>query len=107
VSFASLRHDYYAGQTSFQLTIANISPSVVDGPMWVLLKVIGDPDITLVDGHGTTADGYQYVDLTALLSDGRLDPAESVAKRLAFNNPLRQPFILIYHVLAESVTDSQ
>jgi len=107
VSFAALRHDYYAGQTSFELAIANGSSSAIEGPLWVLLQVIGDPEVIQLDSHGTTQNGYQYTDLTALLGDGRLDPEETITKRLAFNNPQRQPFILTCHVRAESTTDSQ
>jgi len=103
VSLGSVQHDNNTEQTSAQITITNISSTIIQGPMWLTLKTIGDPEIALLDSHGTMTDGYQYIDITGLLIDGQLDPDESVAKRLFFNNPLRQPFILQCHILAESL----
>lgn len=103
VSLGSVRHDNDAEQTSAQITITNISSTIIKGPMWLILKATGDPEIALLDSHGTMVNGYEYIDVTDLLNDGQLDSSESVAKRLFFNNPQRKPFILTCEVLAQEV----
>jgi len=46
----------------------------------------------LAGADGTTADGKSYIDLSALLRDGKLDLGEGVSKRIYFNNPKRRRF---------------
>jgi VCBS repeat-containing protein len=99
ISGDTVRYDRQTGQTSVEFTITNTSDTVIEGPIWLVIENISDPNITLANSDGTTSDGKLYIDLTTYLDDERLDPGESVIIRLYFNNPDRLRFTLELSVL--------
>jgi hypothetical protein len=92
VSCGLVGYDRRTGQFSVNLTVTNKSKKVISGPIWLLIGNISDSSITLANADGTTSDGKLYIDLSKYLSDGRLDPDESVSVRLYFYNPKRLRF---------------
>ena len=92
VSGDIVRYDRQTGQSSVEFTITNTSDTAIEGPIWLVIENISDPNITLANSDGTTSDGKLYIDLSTHLDDGRLDPGESVTIRLYFNNPDRLRF---------------
>jgi VCBS repeat-containing protein len=99
VSGDIVRYDRQTGQTSVEFTITNTSDTVIEGPIWLVIDNISDPNITLANSDGTTSDGKLYIDLSTYLDDGRLEPGESVTIRLYFNNPNRLRFTFETSVL--------
>jgi hypothetical protein len=97
-SLGSTRYDLRTGQTSVQMTITSTSQTTIRGPLWVVIKSISDPKVTLAGSSGVTADGYLYIDVSSLLSNGRLDPGKSISVWLCFNNPLRRRFDFSYSI---------
>ena len=53
----SVRYDRRTRQTRMQMTITNTSQTDINGPVWVLVKAISNPNVALVDSDGTAADG--------------------------------------------------
>jgi len=96
-TLGSTRYDLRTGRTSVLMTITNVSPTVIRGPLWVVITSISD-GITLAGGSGFTSDGHWYVDVSSLLSGGQLNPGQSVSVRLSFNNPLRRRFNFLYSI---------
>jgi hypothetical protein len=92
VSCGLVGYDRRTGQFSVNLTVTNKSDKVIGGPIWLVIDKISDSSITLANADGTTSDGKRYIDLSKYLSDGRLDPGESVSVRLYFYNPKRLRF---------------
>jgi VCBS repeat-containing protein len=99
VSGDIVRYDRQTGQSSVEFTITNTSDTAIEGPIWLVIENISDPNITLANSDGTTSDGKLYIDLSTHLDDGRLDPGESVTIRLYFNNPDRLRFTFESSVL--------
>jgi hypothetical protein len=97
-TLGSTRYDLRTGRTSVLMTITNVSQTVIRGPLWVVITSISDPGITLAGSSGITADNYLYVDVSNLLSGGRLEPGQSVSVWLSFNNPLRRRFNFLYSI---------
>jgi hypothetical protein len=98
VSLRSTHYDRGTGQTRIQIAIKNTSKVTIDSPLWIVIKSISDPSVTLVAADGVTADGYPYIDVTELLGDGRLAPRETITTWLYFNNPLKRKFTLTYSI---------
>jgi len=98
ISLGSAIYDLGMGVTSGLLTIQNSSQAAIGGSLWVVITSITDPGVTLAAGSGTTVDGYQYIDVTDLLADGRLDPGEEISQWLDFDNPLRLRFEFTYSI---------
>ena len=48
----------------------------------------------MVNVDGTTSDGKDYIDLSGIVSDGKLESGESIITRLYFNNPNRILFTM-------------
>ncbi len=53
-------------------------------PLWLVAEGVAPGYATLVAADGVTSDGDPYLDLSTLLGDGRLDPGESVTRRVYF-----------------------
>jgi len=85
-------YDRRTGQFSVDVTVKNTSGTAVNSPVWLVIESISNPAVTLAGADGTTADGKPYLDLSGLLGDGHLDPAETISKRIYFNNPNRVQF---------------
>ncbi len=85
-------YDRRTGQFSVNVTVTNTSAEVIGEPVWLVIEDITNPAVVLADADGTTIDGKPYVELTALLGDGQLEPGETVSKRIYFNNPGRVRF---------------
>ncbi len=98
VSLGLMSYDRRTLQTKMQMTITNTSQTPIYGPVWIVIKAISDSSVKLVGSSGTTSDGYQYLNVTSLLGDGRLDPGEKISTWLSFNNPLRRQFNFSYSV---------
>jgi hypothetical protein len=98
VSLGLASYDRRTSQTRVQMTITNTSAMPIYGPVWIVIKTISDPLVTLVGSSGTTSDGYLYLNVTSLLGDGRLDPGERITTSLSFYNPLRRQFGFTYSI---------
>ncbi|MCU0914604.1 MAG: Ig-like domain-containing protein, partial [Planctomycetes bacterium] len=98
VSLGLMSYDRRTQQTKMQMTITNTSVTPIYGPVWIVIKAVSDPSVTLAGASGTTPDGYLYIDMTSLLGDGRLDPGEKISTWLSFNNPLRRQFSFTYSI---------
>ncbi len=55
-------------------------------PLWLVAEGVAPGYATLVAADGVTSDGDPYLDLSTLLGDGRLDPGESVTRRVYFRS---------------------
>ena len=98
VSLGLMTYDRRTLQTKIQMTITNTSAAPIYGPVWVVIKTISSPDVTLVGASGTTSDGYLYLNVTSLLGDDRLDPGETISTWLSFSNRLRRSFSVTYSI---------
>ncbi len=98
VSLGLMSYDRRTLQTKMQMTITNTSQTPIYGPVWIVIKAISDSTVKLVGSSGTTSDGYQYLNVTSLLGDGRLDPGEKISTWLSFSNPLRRQFNFSYSI---------
>ena len=96
-SLGSTRYDLRTGRTSVLMTITNTSTTTIQSPLWVVIRSTSDPAVTLAGSSGVTADGYEYAEVNPL-SDGRLDPGESISTWLYFDNPLRHRLNLDYSI---------
>ena len=92
VSCGLVGYDRRTGQFSTNVTVTNTSSTKIDSPVWLVIESISPPEVTLANPDGTTLDGKPYVDLSGLLGNGQLDPAETISKRIYFNNPSRLRF---------------
>ena len=92
ISSGLVSFDRRTGQFSVNVTITNTSSAMIGNPVWLVIESISNAGVTLANPDGTTADGKPYLDLSGLLGDGVLNPAESVNKRIYFNNPNRLKF---------------
>lgn len=71
---------------AYDVTITGACDSPIYGPLWLVIENVVGPS-KLVAPDGKTSDGNDYVDLTDLLGDGRLDIGEKIVKRICFDNP--------------------
>jgi hypothetical protein len=92
VSLGRMGYDRRTGLCSMTMTITNTSAATIDGPVWVVIKGISSPEVTLAGGSGVIGGGYPYIDVTSLAQDGQLDPGESISLRISFHNPLNRRF---------------
>ena len=92
ISYKPMQFDPESGRCSVEVFVSNTSLLPIQGPIWLIVKVISDPSVTVVGKTGMTPDGDPYVDLTPLLGDGRLDPDETIVKLLTFSNPQQKHF---------------
>jgi hypothetical protein len=92
ISTGLVSYDRRTGQYSTLITIKNTSTTEIGQPVWLVIESISNPAVTLAGADGTTADGKPYFDLSSLLGDGKLNPNESISKRIYFNNPNRLKF---------------
>jgi hypothetical protein len=92
ISTGRAAYDRRTGQFSVDATVKNTSATAVNSPVWLVIESISNPAVTLAGGDGTTADGKPYLDLSGLLGDDKLSPAETISKRVYFNNPGRVQF---------------
>lgn len=92
ISVGRVDYDRRTQRFGVNVTVTNTSGTVISSPVWLVIKDITNPAVTVANPDGTTADGKPYVDLTALLGDGQLEPGESITKRIYFNNPNRVRF---------------
>jgi hypothetical protein len=98
VSLGLMSYDRRTMQTKMQMTITNTSQTPIYGEVWIVIKAISDPSVTLVGSSGRTSDGYLYINVTSLLGDGCLDPGEKITTWLSFYNPLRRQFNFTYSI---------
>lgn len=75
------------------LKITNLTGTVVHGPLRLIVESTTPDTITLVNPDGTIG-GKPYLDLTALLGDGKFDSGESSIRTIEFANPNRENFDL-------------
>jgi hypothetical protein len=80
-------YDRQTGRFGVDVTVTNESEAAIMAPLWLVIKSISAPSVTLADSNGITPDGKPYIDLSKLLGDGQLDPGESITKQIYFNNP--------------------
>jgi len=92
ISVGRASYDRRTGQFSVDAKVTNSSATVIGSPVWMVIESISNPAVTLAGADGTTIDGKAYVDLSGLLGNGQLDPAETISKRIYFNNPNRVQF---------------
>jgi hypothetical protein len=93
ISYRQMRFDPQSGQDSVEVLVTNTSALPIGGRIWLVVKAISDPSVTLAVFDGVTDDGHPYINLTAALHDGQLHPDESVIAWLTFNNPQQKPFM--------------
>ncbi len=92
ISLGRVRYDRRTRQFSANVTVTNTSGMLIVSPVWLTIESISNSAVTLANSDGTTVDGKEYIDLSGLLGDGQLDPGESIATRIYFNNPTRARF---------------
>ena len=92
ISCGRVAYDRRTGQFSVDVKVTNNSQTVIGSPVWLVIETISNPAVTLAGSDGTTIDGNPYVDVSGLLGNGQLDPAETISKRIYFNNPNRVQF---------------
>ncbi len=90
VSTDSVSYDRRTGLFSTEISVTALLE--INAPVWLVIEDIDNPAVTIAGKDGTTSDGKPYFDLTSLLDDGKLSPAETVVKRVYFNNPDRVQF---------------
>ena len=91
-SVGGTRYNRRTGQFSCNVTVTNISETVINSPVWLVVVSISPDSIPVMNPDGFTGEGKPYFDLTDLLGDGALSPGESVVKRIYFDNPNRLRF---------------
>jgi len=84
-----LAYDRSTGLYSLCVTVTNTSDTDIDGPIYIAVRNIDDPSVTLANADGMTHLDDPYMDLSDLpeLADGRLSVDESVTAILYFDNP--------------------
>ena len=92
ISAGRAGYDRRTGQFSVDVTVTNTSNTAIGTPVWLVIESISNPAVTVAGGDGMTIDGKPYVDCSGLLGNGQLDPAETISKRIYFNNPNRVQF---------------
>jgi hypothetical protein len=88
------------------LKITNTTATAVHGPLRLIVESTTPDTITLVNPDGTD-DAKPYLDLTALLGDGRLDPGESVSRTIEFSNPNREYFDMSVKLTGRTAEDKK
>ena len=75
------------------LAMRNDGQFATDVPLFVGVKNISDPSVSLVDIDGLTPDGIPYYDYSAFATGGRLAPGQwTESPTLLFHNPQRVRF---------------
>lgn len=92
LSYSNLRYDRRTGRMSATLTLTNTSNQAIGAPLTAVIVGIDPPEVTFVDGDGTTPGGNIYADFTPLLQDNRLDPGQHVTRQIICRNPWRYRF---------------
>ncbi len=100
-------YDRRTGLMTAPLTVTNTSASPIWMPLHFVVNNISSPQVTLASPDGTTDDGFPYIDLSGLLTLGRLDPGATVTKQVSFNNPSRARFLATVSVLGVPAYGSQ
>ena len=88
IDMGGVRYNRRTGIMSLNMTITNTSDLVLTGPMRLVFDNL-TPGITLANASGYDDLGRAYIELGDLLSDGTLDPGESLTLKLSFLNPRR------------------
>jgi hypothetical protein len=96
MTLGAQRFDRATNQTLIPLTITNISTTAIGGPVRLAIPSISTSLVTLANATSATGDGSPCIDLTASLSDGRLNPDESLTVSVSFSNPRRLRFTFTY-----------
>ncbi len=91
VSIGRCAYDRRTGRFCAAVTATNVSDMPSTNP-WLVITDISDASVSLLDPDGITPDGDPYVDLSALITSGTLEPGESVNLMLYFDNPARMIF---------------
>ncbi len=81
------------GQTSYNVTLTNISSKIIQKPVYVVIKNISPSHVTIANPDGKTSEGYPYLDYSALVGSNDFESGEtSLIKKWIFNNPKRLRF---------------
>jgi hypothetical protein len=87
----SVEHVGYDRQTrrfGVDIRVTNVSTTTIWTPVWLVIESTSAPLVVLATSDGRTTEDKDYADLSdLLLDDGKLDPLESVTKRIYFYNP--------------------
>jgi hypothetical protein len=88
ISVEHIGYDREARRFGVDITVTNVSTTTIWTPVWLVIESTSDPLVLLATSDGRTPEDKDYVDLSdLLLNDGKLDPLESVTKRIYFYDP--------------------
>ncbi len=99
---SSMRYNRRTGVQTFDMTLTNISPSVIDVPLILVVENISPSVVTLLNADGTTASGKPYFDYSATVGpDEQLTPGETSGPRTwQVHNPSRVRWSFIIRVVS-------
>jgi len=83
-------YDHQKKRLGVNVTVTNTSEKTLGIPLWVVVESVSEPNVTLADANGVSSKDKNYADLSELLLNDpnrKLDPGESITKRIYFNNP--------------------
>ena len=81
-------YDHQKKRLGVNVTVTNTSGETLGIPLWVVVESVSEPNVTLADANGVSSKDKNYADFSELLlNDRKLDPGESITKRIYFNNP--------------------
>jgi hypothetical protein len=106
VSMGSTRFDRRTSQMSIAVVVTNTSSTTITGPIWIVIDAISDSSVSLVGADGFVGE-LPYVVLSSGLTDGRLEPGQSVSTRLYFYNPFRRRFTFSYSIWGVADDDDE
>ncbi len=93
INKSGILFDRRSGQTSYDVTLTNISGETIQKPVYVAIKNLSPGEVTVANPDGYTAGGDPYYDYSALIAGAAFDPGGiSSAKKWIFNNPNRLRF---------------
>ncbi|MBE9078257.1 cadherin domain-containing protein [Romeria aff. gracilis LEGE 07310] len=102
---ADYRRTTFNAQTKLlyaDVAVTNSGTYSVDAPLLVAISNISDPSVLVRDPDGFTPTRLPYYNFSALVADGKLDPAELTSTRaLIFYNPNQVQFTYDLVVLAQ------
>ena len=81
-------YDHQKKRLGVNVTVTNTSGETLGIPLWVVIESVSEPNVTLADANGVTSKDKNYADFSELLlNDRKLDPGESITKRIYFYDP--------------------
>ncbi len=105
VKFTGISHDPAQGTSTTNIRVINISDTLIETPLILVIESISDESVTIANADGIiTPDGAPYFDLTGQVSGDDLDPGETTNNRpLVFNNPNMIPVTVETSVFVHDV----